>query len=460
MTMRGSTRLLSAVSGICVVAMAPLTLASSGLSAASTAAAVDTSSPIKHVVVIYQENHTFDDVLGAVCQTRSTPCNGFTGRVTFADGVTAQNKVEPDFVPGVAHSPAAQRQALGNNWDRIRGCASASNYACIAHFERSGIPNLAALADKFGVSDATYAVGDDMSFAAHVELAAGTDAGFYGTNPVTSTTGAAPLAGWGCPSQKDAKWGVGFQPSLTFEPSCIPLPDGSGAYRATRVPYVPTIMEKLERAGLSWHLYEGPKSNSPSPSVWNFCSYIAWCQLNRNNPNTSSSYDDFKTDATNGTLPSVSFLSGEGATSQHNQTSMLRGDNYIGSMVNALMNGPQWNSTAIFVTWDDCGCFYDHVKPPSRLGLRNPMVIVSPWVKPTSTDSTTAIQPYSVLSFIDHNFGLANLTPAVGAAYDYSNSFDFTQTPLTPARMIHSHIAAATKVRVARYLDSHPDDLT
>ena len=57
-----------------------------------------------------------------------------------------------------------------------------------------------------------------------------------------------------------------------------------------------------------------------------------------------------------------------------NRVSMLKGDNWIGDMVSAIMNGPDWSSTAIFITYDECGCFYDHVPPPPGRGLRIPMV--------------------------------------------------------------------------------------
>jgi hypothetical protein len=74
-------------------------LAGTAGATAGTSAVIDTTSPIKHVVVIYQENHTFDNVLGAVCQTRAVACNGYTGPVTFADGITATNNIQSDIVP-------------------------------------------------------------------------------------------------------------------------------------------------------------------------------------------------------------------------------------------------------------------------------------------------------------------------------------------------------------------------
>src|SRR4051794_9783709 len=90
---------------------------------------------------------------------------------------------------------------------------------------------------------------------------------------------------------------------------------------------------------------------------------------------------------------------------------------------------------AIFITYDDCGCFYDHVRPPKGLGIRNPMVIVSPWAKHRGTDSNVAVQPYSMLAFTVHTFGLKRLTPFVTRAYDYADSFDFSQQPLGGVRM-------------------------
>jgi phospholipase C len=91
--------------------------------------------------------------------------------------------------------------------------------------------------------------------------------------------------------------------------------------------------------------------------------------------------------------------------------------------------------------------------------LRNPMVIVSPYAKPGYTDHTTAVQPYSMLAFIDHIFGLPNLTPTVAATYDYTNAFNFAQSPLAPVPMTSTHISAATKAKVkslARFWRTDP----
>jgi phospholipase C len=84
------------------------------------------------------------------------------------------------------------------------------------------------------------------------------------------------------------------------------------------------------------------------------------------------------------------------------------------------------------------------------LGIRNPMVIVSPWAKRSFTDSRTAVQPYSMLAFIQHNFGLHRMSRNVNHAYDYRHVFDFNQRPLGPAKLTHSHISERERAELAR----------
>jgi phospholipase C len=259
----------------------------------------------------------------------------------------------------------------------------------------------------------------------------------------------------------DARWGNG---GALWVPSCVPDTNGSGPYRSSPVPYVPTILQQLEAKGLNWHTYiDAPSGkNVPSSGTWSVCTYFAWCLHNRFNLNYVSPRASFYSDVSKGTLPDVTYLLPQQAYSQHNNASMAQGDNYIGSVISAIQANPTlWASTAIFITYDDCGCFYDHVKPPrADLGMRNPMVIVSPYTKPGYTDSTLAVQPYSMLSFITHNFGLSPITPEVGAAYDYADSFDFSQPPLSRVQMTHTRISAQEKALVARLAEKYDDDAT
>jgi phospholipase C len=140
--------------------------------------------------------------------------------------------------------------------------------------------------------------------------------------------------------------------------------------------------------------------------------------------------------------------------SQHNGASMLAGDNWIGSVISAIENGPLWSSTAIFLTWDDCGCFYDHAAPPggSGLGIRVPMIIISPYAKAGYTDSTTASFD-SITRYAEEVLGI----PPMGGnatAYDFAHSFDYSQKPLAPVRIVTTQIP---KWEVA-WIDAHPPD--
>lgn len=153
------------------------------------------------------------------------------------------------------------------------------------------------------------------------------------------------------------------------------------------------------------------------------------------------------------------------STSEHNGDSLSVGDNWLGCVVHAIESGPEWNTTTIFVTWDDCGCFYDHVAPPRSptvltggqtgnanatenpnpiYGPRTPVVIISPYTKRTcnggsgpsctggtwvgTVDSHEATST-GILTYTEHTFGIQPLTVVDARSYDFAASFDFTQTP-------------------------------
>jgi phospholipase C len=124
--------------------------------------------------------------------------------------------------------------------------------------------------------------------------------------------------------------------------------------------------------------------------------------------------------------------------------SMLQGDNWIGQVVAALEAGPEWGSTAVFITYDDCGCFYDHVAPPhnpdgTQQGPRLPLVIVSPYARAGFTDSTPATFA-SILAFTEHSFALPALGANDGAAYDFAAAFNYKQPGLRGVPMRQSPI--------------------
>jgi phospholipase C len=409
---------------------------------------------IQHVVVIYQENHTFDNVLGAWCNTFSPPrCNGYTGAVTMKDGAVVTPHQSPDLVPNSNHSVAGQIKAIDkgkmDGWDGVLDCTPSSGYACMAYYTPSQIPNLTALATKFAVSDRTFSMADSPSWGGHLYAVSATLDGFIGDNPVPAA-GVTPGNGWGCDSKKVSTWVNPSTGQRLLEPSCIPdpslgIPNG-GAFEPSPAQYVPTIMDRLETAGRTWHFYAA-NSTQAKPYNWNTCASFAECLDGPQQKNVLPTAN-ILTDAANGTLANFSLvLPGGGPTggkSQHNGSSMLSGDNWIGKVVTALEKSPEWSSTAIFITYDDCGCFYDHVTPGvnpdgTLQGPRVPMVIVSPYAKPGYTDSTPATFA-SILAYTENVLSLAPLYPTGndGRAYNFSNSFNYSQVPLTGATMVQT----------------------
>jgi phospholipase C len=142
----------------------------------------------------------------------------------------------------------------------------------------------------------------------------------------------------------------------------------------------------------------------------------------------------FATDALNGNLPNVSWIV-SGPTSEHPPDSSCVGENWTVQQINAIMQGANWNSTAIFLTWDDFGGFYDHVPPPKvdnfGFGPRVPLLIISPFAKQGFV-SHTQYEFSSLLKFAERRFNLPPLTARDTEANDMTDAFDFGQSPRPP----------------------------
>ena len=401
-------------------------------------------SPIKHVVIIYQENHSFDNVFGRMC-AESGKCDGAT-EAKLQDGSTMPLRTSPDVVPDAGHRTQAQVKAINggrmDGFTSVGGCDEAHSYACLTQFSPSQIPNLARLANSFVLSDRTFQTFSVPSFGAHIELVSANLGGFTG-DPPDRTEDERRGTGWGCDSHLDAPWQASPDGEISYQPSCIPdyrldpsrFPYG-GPYRPTQVRPMPTIMDELDRAGMSWKLYTAAPGNG---YLWAICPTFAKC-LYTGLRNRQVSTGQVLSDAQTGSLPNFSVVLPTVRVSQHNEGSMRAGDNWIGQVISGIEHGPDWRSTAVFITYDDCGCFYDHVAPPPGLGIRTPMVIVSPWARAGTVDSTDASLA-SMLAFTEHTFGLSPLNENDANAYDYANAFDFDQAPLAPVPMTRSKLS-------------------
>ncbi len=450
---RGGTRIGRAIAVAASVAAAA---AAGAATAGPAVAAPPHRGHIRHVVIIYQENHSFDNVLGRLC-ARTGRCDG-ARRARLSDGSRPRLRTSPDVVPQVGHTTKAQLRAIDggrmDGWTGISGCSAGEGRRCLTQFRPRQIPTITRLARHFALSDRTFQMDSVSTWGAHLELVAATLDGFLGDRAPYPTGSALNHMGWGCDSRLDASWRASAGAPVTSEPSCVPdygldpvrYPYG-GAYRATPVKHVPTLMDELDRAGLRWKLYSAPEPGE-SGYGWSICPTFAGC-LYTSQHDHQVRQSRILSDARAGKLPNFSAVLPTWKASQHNGESMAAGDNWIGKVVGAIEHGPDWRSSAIFVTYDDCGCFYDHVPPPAGLGIRTPMVIVSPWVKARKVDSHRA-SIASMLAFTERALGLPALTRRDAGAYAYRRAFDFTQRPLRPIPMVQTAIPGAERARLRR----------
>ena len=189
--------------------------------------------------------------------------------------------------------------------------------------------------------------------------------------------------------------------------------------------------------------------NSRTPGVWNPLPFFDTVHQDGQLGNIQQT-DLFLRDAKAGTLPSVSWVVPSGATSEHPPSNVGLGQAYVTSLVNAVMQGPDWSSTAIFLTWDDWGGFYDNVAPPTvdsnGYGLRVPGLVISPYAKQGYVDHQT-LSFDAFAKFIEDDFlGGARLDPATDGRPDSRpdvrenatvlgnlvNDFNFDQAPRAP----------------------------
>jgi len=220
-----------------------------------------------------------------------------------------------------------------------------------------------------------------------------------------------------------------------------------------------SIFEVLQNAGVSWKVYVTDSNQTPI-SNGSYMSYFTSFT-----PNHQANFVDAKTflaDAASGNLPQVSLIESgyESGTSdsnsevdEHPQANIQVGAAYVQSLVNALMNGPNWKDSVFFLTYDEFGGFYDHVPPMQAVnpdgiapvdippgdptgdftisGLRVPLIVISPFAKPHYV-SNTPMDFTAFLKFIETRFNLPALTKRDAAQPDMTEFFDWTSPNLTP----------------------------
>ena len=319
---------------------------------ASMAATVDggATSPIQHVVVIVQENHTFDNYFGT-----------FPG----ANGVKNDPpSVQPfhitDQVHDLCHSTDCAHAAFDNG--KMDGFLQAEgSNETFGYYDRSDIPYYWGLAHNYTLFDNYFTSAMGPSLPNHLYLVAGRDAGVADSI-----------------LKQESKLNIG------------------------------SIANNLEAAKVSWAYYS-PYTVGNENALGLISSVANNATMMQNLKMT----DAFFTDLQAGNLPSVSYLMTGDGYNEHPPADLAAGEAWVQSMITAIQTSPYWSSTVIFLTWDDYGGWYDHVAPPQvdkyGAGFRVPLLMISPLAKQSYVDHTLSDHT-SLMKFIERTFGAAAVT--------------------------------------------------
>ena len=192
-----------------------------------------------------------------------------------------------------------------------------------------------------------------------------------------------------------------------------------------------------------------PTVSAQTPEIWNPLPLFTTVHEDNQLANIQS-VDRFTAAATAGTLPAVSWVVPDFAHSEHGPAAISDGQAWVTGLINAVMQGPDWSSTAIFLAWDDWGGYYDHVTPPvvdkNGYGLRVPAMVISPYARTGYIDQQT-LSFDAYVKFIEDDFlGGSRLDPKTDGRPDarpdvrenspilgdLRKDFDFNQAPRPP----------------------------
>jgi phospholipase C len=372
---------------------------------AAAAADPATTTPIRHVITVMQENHSFDNYFGTY-----KGADGLSGKTCMPRDFENLRKgcVQPfhignQSVEGLSDAPLLARAQF--NRGEMNGFLNAiqdqrhqEQPLVMGHYDDHELPFYWNLADRYVLFDRFFssAMGGTL------------------TNHMFWTTGG---------------------PGDTDPAETIP----AGGFKAT------TIFDRLEASGISWKFYVrnyDPRINFRAKELGDHAGQLASVPLLDSprfvDDEKLSSHivglDQLQEDLRRGTLPAVSYVVPLGAR-EHPPGSLRVGQNVVRTIVTGLMRSQYWKSSALMLTYDTSGGWYDHVKPPKvdrwGYGFRVPALLVSAWARRGQVDHTT-LDFTSILKFIEMNWRLQPLTDRDRRAAGLMQAFAFDQPPREP----------------------------
>ena len=424
---------------------------------------------IQHVVIIMQENRSFDSYFGTYPGADGIP--GLAGNPgpepcipdPARGGCIVPYHDRQDMNVGGPHAVRNARADIhGGRMDGFvaqqergrKGCEQTFNPACgsggngadvMGYHTGADIPNYWTYAKDFVLQDRMFESDASWSLPAHLFLVSEWSArcSRHGDPLSCRNAPARPQN----PSSYTRELAAGDRPRR---------PD----YAWTDLTYL------LHKYGVSWayYVYTGSEpdcendtaiacapvgQNPATPGIWNPLPYFDTVRQDGQLGNIQS-LTNFFTAAKTGTLPAVSWVIPNGKVSEHPPGLISAGETYVTGLINTIMQSPDWSSTAIFVAWDDWGGFYDHVNPPNvdqnGYGLRVPGLLISPYARQGFIDhQTLSFDAY--VKFIEDDFlGGQRINPLTDGRPDprpdvredepilgdLASEFDFSQAPRPP----------------------------
>src|ERR1700730_2002172 len=379
-------------------------------------------TPIRHVFLIFKENRSFDHLFGTM-----PGVNGAT-QGKLSSGRTIPLSHAPDRSGNYAHDWGAVLKAINHGkmdaFDTTFGCGK-PKYLCYSQYSAKDIPNYFAYAKNYLIADNFFSSMTGPSFPNH-----------------QYTIASQANGGISNPMRKDQKWSSKWgcdSPSGSFVASYDP--NTKQFSQISPCQDYQTLADLLDAMGISWKYY----APAEGTSGYQWSAFDAIDHI-RNGPawqRNVVSYTQFVSDAsdpTNCKLPAVSWLVPDTHDSEHPTAPMSQGQNWTTAQINAVMQGACWSSTAIFLTWDDNGGYYDHVAPPMvdgfGAGIRVPLLIISPFVKAGTVYSKFGTFD-SLLGFVEANWRLGSLMQRDRTANNLMDAFHFAgQAERTPALIL------------------------
>jgi phospholipase C len=431
------------------------------------------SGYIQHVVVVIQENRSFDDFFSTFpnadgttygCMKPPTDVRVRLGRHHGTGGCPSGDQKVPLKKVDLAEPCdwGHSYKNVGIDWDDgamdgfgLEGggvkCPGKAGSAVYQYVDPNQIAPYWSIAENYVLADHLFQTQGSGSYTAHQDLIAG--ATIINKAKTKSLVDFPSHIPWGCDAPAGTKTSLAFWNGTKIQDQYHKGPFPCVTYS--------TLRDVLDAKGVSWKYYSPPVKGNTG-AYWNAFDSIKAVRDGSEWTTNIADTNAFFSDVDGATLPAVSWIVPDNPNSDHPNPNDT-GPSWVASIVNAIgESDTYWNSTAVIVVWDDWGGFYDHEPPPffdhwGGLGFRVPMLVISPYARETTPGVPGYIShtPYefgSILKFIENVFGLKSLGTTDKRATSMVDCFDFTQPP-------RSYIAVPSKYSRSYFLHQKPSYL-